>query len=105
MSVYMCLYNRQQPGGDSLPVIFILDDPLVPLELILKRCLVHGKVATFTGELLQGPLSFLNLLPQRFDFVVVHLDLIVITLLCVSDGLLQHCRLKRETEAGIKLKK
>lgn len=88
-------------GGDGLPVVFVLDDPLVPLQLILKRRLVHGKVATFTGELLQGPLSFLDLLPQRFDLLVVHLDLVIVALLCVFDGLLQRISLKEETRAGI----
>lgn len=96
----VCLCVCSQPGGGGLPVIFVLNDPLVPLQLILKRCLVHGQVATFTGELLQGPLSVLDLLPQGFNLLVVHLDLIVITLLCVFDGLLQCCGLKEETQAG-----
>lgn len=48
MSVYACIRHP----GEGVPVILVLDDPLVPLQLVLKRCLVHGQVATFTGELL-----------------------------------------------------
>lgn len=87
--------------GWKIPVIFILNNPLVPLQLILERCLVHGQVATFAGELLQGLLRFFNLLAQRFNLLIVDLDLIVIVLLCVFDGLLQHSSLKGETEAEI----
>lgn len=87
--------------GDKIPVIFILNNPLVPLQLILERCLVHGQVATFASEILQGLLSFFYLLAQRFNLLIVHLDLIVITVLCVFDGLLQHGSLKEGTEAEI----
>lgn len=83
--------------GGRIPVVLVLDDPLVPLQLVLKGCLVHGEVATFTGELLLGPLSFLDILALSFDFFIVHLYFIIITLLCVFDGLLQHGSLQEET--------
>lgn len=77
-------------GGGRLPVVFVLDDPLVPLQLVFQRRLVHGQVATLAGEPLQGPLGLLDLLPQGLDFLVVHLNLVVVGLLCVFDVLLQH---------------
>lgn len=78
-------------------MVFVLDDPLVPLQLILKRRLVHGQVTTFTGELLEGLLGLLDVLPQGVNPLIKRLNVIVVTLLFVFDGLLQHSSLKGKT--------
>lgn len=80
----MCVVVRK------LPVVLVLDDPLVPLQLILQGDLVHGQVAALVGVFLQGPLGLLNVLSQRLNLLVVQLDLIVIALLGALDGILQH---------------
>lgn len=75
---------------EGLPVVLVLDDSLVPLQLVLQRRLVHCQVAALTREPLQGPLGFLDLFPEGFDLLVVHLYFIIIALLCVLDGLFQY---------------
>ena len=73
----------------TTPVPFILNDPMVPLQLILQRLLGDHQLPAVIGRPLQAPLGLLNLLPQGFDLFIVELNLVIVTLVGIFNSLFQ----------------
>lgn len=71
------------------PVAFILNDPVVPLQLVLQRLLGDHQLPAVVGRPLQAPLGLLNLLPQGFNLFIIELNLIIVTLVGIFNSLFQ----------------
>lgn len=76
----------------TTPVAFVLNDPMIPVQLVLQGLLGDHQLPAVIGRLLQALLSLFNLPPQGFNSFIIQLNLIFVTLVSIFNSLFQgHC--------------
>ena len=73
----------------ATPVALVLNDPMIPVQLILQGLLGDHQLPAVIGRLLQALLSLFNLLPQGFNLFIIQLNLIFVTLVSIFNSLFQ----------------